>query len=137
VTGIYTVLADGDDTNDPVVDTARAILDGHIVLSRDLAARGHYPAIDIPSSLSRVMDDLVPRETAAAARRLRGLIAARESGRDLVMMGAYRAGGDPLLDEALALSQPIDAFLTQARGEAEPLADSHAALLRLMAQSGA
>nr|WP_245805964.1 FliI/YscN family ATPase [Erythrobacter donghaensis] len=137
VTGIYTVLADGDDTNDPVVDTARAILDGHIVLSRELASRGHYPAIDIPASLSRVMDDLVPRDVLEAARRLRGLIAARESGRDLVMMGAYRAGGDPLLDEALALSQPIDAFLTQARGEAEPLAASHAALLALMGNAGA
>ena len=133
VTGIYTVLADGDDTNDPVVDTARAILDGHIVLSRDLAARGHYPAIDIPASLSRVMDDIVPRNVREAARRLRALIAARESGRDLVMMGAYRAGGDPLLDEALALSQPIDAFLTQPRGEAVALADSHRELLALMA----
>ena len=135
VTGIYTVLADGDDTNDPVVDTARAILDGHIVLSRELAARGHYPAIDVPASLSRVMDDLVPPEIAAAARRLRALIAARESGRDLVMMGAYRAGGDPLLDTALALSRPIDAFLTQGRGEAEALAASHDGLLALMADA--
>ncbi len=132
VTGVYTVLADGDDSNDPVVDTARAILDGHIVLSRELAQRGHYPAIDVPASLSRVMDDLVPPPIAAAARRLRALIAAREGGRDLVMMGAYRAGGDPLLDEALALSQAIDAFLTQGRGEAEPLAASHAALAALM-----
>lgn len=132
VTGVYTVLADGDDTNDPVVDTARAILDGHIVLSRELAARGHYPAIDVPASLSRVMDDLVGRDVREAARHLRGLIAARESGRDLVMMGAYRAGGDPLLDEALALSGPIDAFLTQGRGEAEALAASHAGLLALM-----
>jgi flagellum-specific ATP synthase len=115
-----------------VVDTARAILDGHIVLSRDLAQRGHYPAIDVPASLSRVMDDLVPPDLAAAARRLRALIAARESGRDLVMMGAYRAGGDPLLDEALALSAPIDAFLTQARGEAVALGPSHAALTALM-----
>lgn len=132
VTGVYTVLADGDDTNDPVVDTARAILDGHIVLSRELAARGHYPAIDIPASLSRVMDDLVPGDVRAASRHLRALIAARESGRDLVMMGAYRAGGDPLLDEALALSGPIDAFLTQPRGEAVALAASHAALLQLI-----
>ncbi len=132
VTGIYTVLADGDDGNDPVVDTARAILDGHIVLSRALAQRGHYPAIDVPASLSRVMDDLVSRDIAAAARRLRALIAAREDNRDLVLMGAYRAGSDPLLDEALAHSAVIDAFLTQTRGSAEPLADSHAALLKLM-----
>lgn len=132
VTGIYTVLADGDDSNDPVVDTARAILDGHIVLSRALAQRGHYPAIDVPASLSRVMDDLVPPEIAAAARRMRALIAAREDNRDLVLMGAYRAGADALLDEALALSGVIDAFLTQERGEAEPLAASQAALAKLM-----
>lgn len=137
VTGIYTVLADGDDTNDPVVDTARAILDGHIVLSRELASRGHYPAIDVPASLSRVMDDLVPPDLAADARRLRALIAAREAGRDLVLMGAYRAGGDPLLDEALALSGAIDAFLTQPRGAAEPLAASQAALRALMAPAHA
>jgi flagellum-specific ATP synthase len=132
VTGIYTVLADGDDTNDPVVDTARAILDGHIVLSRELASRGHYPAIDVSASLSRVMDDLVPPDTGAAARRLRALIAAREAGRDLVMMGAYRAGSDALLDQALAMSAAIDDFLTQERGEAEALAASHAALRALM-----
>jgi flagellum-specific ATP synthase len=132
VTGIYTVLADGDDSNDPVVDTARAIMDGHILLSRALAERGHYPAIDVPASLSRVMDDLVPPEQARAARRLRALIAAREQNRDLVMMGAYRAGSDPLLDEARARSGPIDAFLTQPRGTAEDLAHSRARLLALM-----
>ncbi len=137
VTGIYTVLADGDDTSDPVVDTARAIMDGHILLSRSLAERGHYPAIDVPASLSRVMDDLVSPELAAAARALRALIAAREAGRDLVMMGAYRAGADPLLDQALALSAQIDGFLTQPRGSAERLADSQAGLLALMAASDA
>jgi flagellum-specific ATP synthase len=121
VTGLYTVLADGDDSSDPVVDTARAILDGHILLSRDLAQRGHYPAIDVPASLSRVMDDLVPGEIADAARRVRALIAARENNRDLVMMGAYRAGSDPLLDRALELSPQVDAFLQQRRGEAVDL----------------
>jgi flagellum-specific ATP synthase len=137
VTGIYTVLADGDDGSDPVVDTARAILDGHIVLSRELAQRGHYPAIDIPASLSRVMDALVPPEIARAARALRALIAVREASRDLVLMGAYRAGSDPQLDKALALSQAIDNFLTQERGVGETLASSHAALLALMEQADA
>lgn len=132
VTGIYTVLADGDDASDPVVDTARAIMDGHILLSRSLAERGHYPAIDVPASLSRVMDDLVTHEIAGAARRLRSLIAAREQSRDLVMMGAYRAGSDPLLDTALAMSGAIDTFLTQPRGAAEDLAASHAGLLALL-----
>lgn len=132
VTGIYTVLADGDDASDPVVDTARAIMDGHILLSRALAMRGHYPAIDVPASLSRVMADLVTPEQARAAATLRGLIAAREQNRDLVMMGAYRAGSDRMLDEALARSAMIDAFLTQPRGAAESLAASTAALIRLM-----
>ncbi|WP_027442516.1 FliI/YscN family ATPase [Erythrobacter cryptus] len=137
VTGVYTVLADGDDANDPVVDTARAILDGHIVLSRALASRGHYPAIDVPASLSRVMDDLVAPEIAAAARRLRALIAAREDNRDLVLMGAYRPGGDALLDEALALSGAIDAFLTQPRGAAVRLDEAQAGLLALLGKAHA
>ncbi len=138
ITGLYTVLADGDDTSDPVVDTARAILDGHIVLSRDLAQRGHYPAIDVPSSLSRVMDDLVDPAIAQAAREVRALISAREENRDLVLMGAYRAGSDPVLDRAIAHGALIDNFLTQIRGEAVNLPDSMAGLNALCAaMSGA
>lgn len=131
ITGLYTVLADGDDASDPVVDTARAILDGHILLSRDLAQRGHYPAIDVPASLSRVMDDLVSAETLEAARRVRALIAAREESRDLVLMGAYRAGSDPVLDTALAKSAAIDAFLRQRRGEGVSLPQSLGELAEL------
>lgn len=131
VTGLYSVLADGDDGSDPVVDTARAILDGHIVLSRELAQRGHYPAIDVPASLSRVMDDIVPPAVTVAARSLRALVSAREENRDLVLMGAYRPGADPLLDQALAMSGAIDAFLTQERGKADSLEASHTALLAL------
>ncbi len=137
VTGIYTVLADGDDASDPVVDTARAIMDGHILLSRALAMRGHYPAIDVPASLSRVMADLAAPEHVRAAQALRALVAAREHNRDLVMMGAYRAGSDPLLDAALARSAAIDAFLTQPRGAAESLAASIAALTTLMESADA
>ena len=117
ITGIYTVLADGDDQNDPVVDTARAILDGHIVLSRDIAQRGQYPAVDVGASLSRVMNDIVPAEQAEAARRFRALSAAYEENRDLVMMGAYRQGADPVLDEAIALHQRMSGFLSQGYGE--------------------
>ncbi|MEM7701664.1 MAG: FliI/YscN family ATPase [Pseudomonadota bacterium] len=124
VTGIYTVLADGDDTNDPVVDTARAILDGHILLSRELAQRGHYPAIDVPASLSRVMDDLVTPKTLDTARRVRALISTCEENRDLVLMGAYRAGSDLTLDEALKKSGAIDMFLQQGRGEGVSLPQS-------------
>lgn len=131
MTGLYTVLADGDDANDPVVDTARAILDGHILLSRELAQRGHYPAIDVPASLSRVMDDLVAPATLELARRVRALIAAREENRDLVLMGAYRAGSDPVLDAALEKSAAIDGFLKQKRGEGVSLPDSLADLAQL------
>ncbi|QFT76708.1 FliI/YscN family ATPase [Erythrobacter sp. THAF29] len=135
VTGLYTVLADGDDAQDPVVDTARAILDGHILLSRELAQRGHYPAIDVPASLSRVMDDLVEQQIAEAARRVRALVSAREENRDLVLMGAYRAGSDPLVDAALEHSAAIDAFLTQERGEAVGLEQSLVALRELAANA--
>ncbi len=128
ITGLYTVLADGDDANDPVVDTARAILDGHILLSRDLAQRGHYPAIDVPASLSRVMDDLIAPDMIEAARHVRALIAAREDNRDLVLMGAYRAGSDAVLDEALEKSAILDQFLRQHRGEGVPLSESLAQL---------
>ncbi len=132
VTGLYTVLADGDDANDPVVDTARAILDGHILLSRELAQRGHYPAIDVPASLSRVMDDLVHPETLDAARRVRALISAREENRDLVLMGVYREGSDPVLDSALVQSSAIDAFLQQRRGEGVSLPQSLGELIELV-----
>ena len=115
ITGIYTVLADGDDTNDPVVDTARSILDGHIVLSRDIAQRGRYPAIDVPASLSRVMADVTTPEHVEAGRVLRALIATLNANRDLVTMGAYKPGADPALDRALALESKIEAFLSQDR----------------------
>ena len=134
ITGIYTVLADGDDMNDPVVDTARAILDGHILLSRDLAQRGHYPAIDVPASLSRVMDGVVDHEVVEAARLVRSLISVREENRDLVMMGAYRAGSDKTLDRALEHSTAIDAFLTQSRSECVGYGESLDALMVLAAK---
>lgn len=132
ITGIYTVLADGDDHNDPVVDTARAILDGHIVLSRELAQRGQYPAIDVRASLSRVMNDIAPREQVAAARRLRALIAAHEDSRDLVLMGAYRAGADPLVDRAIALHPQISAFLSQPTDEQVSVSEARSALEGLL-----
>jgi flagellum-specific ATP synthase len=121
VTGLYTVLADGDNQDDPVVDTARAILDGHVVLSRDLAQRGQYPAIDIAASLSRVMNDIVDPAHAALARRFRALVAAYEANRDLVLMGAYRQGTDAQLDRAIAMHDRLTAFLAQAQAEIVPL----------------
>lgn len=113
VTAIYTVLADGDDMNDPVVDAARGVLDGHLVLSRAEAQRGIYPAIDVSASISRVMGDIVPREHAAAAASFRRALALVEANRDLVLMGAYAPGADPALDAALAARDAMDAFRRQ------------------------
>ncbi len=102
ITAVYTVLADGGDNDDPIVDGARAIADGHIVLSRAIAEQGVYPAIDLTRSLSRVMTDLVDPAHAAAAARFRQLWSACEDNRDLVLMGAYAPGNDPLVDSAMA-----------------------------------
>ena len=124
ITGIYTVLADGDDQNDPVVDTARSILDGHIVLSRDLAQRGQYPAVDVGASLSRVMSDVASPRQNAHARKLRALVSAYESNRDLLLMGAYRAGADPLIDRGIALHPQISTFLAQEVSERVSLEQS-------------
>jgi flagellum-specific ATP synthase len=132
VTGLYTVLADGDNQDDPVVDTARSILDGHIVLSRDLAQRGQYPAVDIAASLSRVMNDIVASDHQQLARQFRALIASYEANRDLVLMGAYRAGADPQLDKAIAMHQLLTAFLCQPAGEIITLGDSAAQLAALL-----
>ena len=133
ITGLYTVLADGDAHDDPVVDTARAILDGHVVLSRDLAQRGQYPAVDIAASLSRVMNDIVPRDHQALAREFRALSASYEANRDLVLMGAYRAGADPQLDRAIAMHTALTGFLCQDAHDVIGLDASAAALRALLA----
>ena len=133
ITGIYTVLADGDDQNDPVVDTARSILDGHIVLSRDIAQRGRYPAVDVGASLSRVMNDIVPPAHVVAARKFRALNAVYEENRDLVLMGAYRPGQDATLDKAIAMHEPMSRFLGQELGEHVTLFEAVGQLQELMA----
>lgn len=132
ITGIYTVLADGDNQDDPVVDTARSILDGHIVLSRELAQRGQYPAIDIAASLSRVMSDITAPGHQNLAREFRALVASYESNRDLVLMGAYRSGADAQLDRAIAMHDALTGFLCQQTGENVPLNQSIAALEGLL-----
>ena len=132
ITALYTVLADGDDTADPIVDAARAIVDGHIILSRSLAEQGVYPAIDIGKSLSRVMADIVGPEHAAAAAALRRLWSAYEENRDLILMGAYAPGNDPLIDDAILRRPELLDFLTQAPAERAPFAQSVAALTELM-----
>ena len=132
ITAFYTILADGDDTtNDPVVDTARAILDGHIVLSRKQAQMGIYPAIDLPQSISRVMKDIVDRPREKAAQKLRRMISLYMENRDMMLMGAYTPGQDATLDEAVTLWPRIREFISQDIHECASLSDSFAALLNL------
>lgn len=113
ITAFYTVLSEGDDQQDPIADAARAILDGHIVLSRTLAEAGHYPAIDIEQSASRVMHNVVSREHFELARRFRAVYSKYEKGRDLIQIGAYAHGSDPALDEAIVLHGEMERFLQQ------------------------
>jgi len=113
ITAFYTVLTEGDDQQDPIADAARAILDGHIVLDRSLAESGHYPAINIEQSISRAMHSITTPEQQQLARRLKKLYSRYERSRDLINVGAYAAGTDPLLDEAIKLQEGIDAFLQQ------------------------
>jgi flagellum-specific ATP synthase len=118
ITAFYTVLAEGDDQQDPIADAARAILDGHIVLSRSLAESGHYPAIDVEQSASRVMHNVVSRDHFELARRFRAVYSKYERGRDLVQIGAYAHGSDPALDEAIGLHDGMSRFLQQDMHEA-------------------
>ena len=113
ITAFYTVLTEGDDPNDPVADSARAILDGHIVLSRDIAETGLYPAIDMEASVSRLMVELATPQQLANARRFRQLYSTFRQNRDLVAVGAYQAGADPLLDQAIARQPELLDFLRQ------------------------
>ena len=113
ITAFYTVLTEGDDLQDPIADAARAILDGHIVLSRDLADSGHYPAIDIEASISRVMPMVVPEEHIQGARRIRQVYSNYQRNRDLISIGAYSKGTDPRIDLAINAEPAINAFLQQ------------------------
>ena len=124
ITGLYTVLVEGDDHNEPIADTARSILDGHIVLTRKLATVGHFPAIDVLESISRVAGAVVPPAQMADAREVRRLMGALRDVKELIEIGAYQTGTDPLVDRARALAPAIDAFLQQPLGESTPAAQS-------------
>ncbi|MBP0958774.1 MAG: flagellar protein export ATPase FliI [Oscillospiraceae bacterium] len=113
ITGIYTVLVEGDDTNEPISDTVRGIIDGHIILSRKVAAKNHYPAIDILGSVSRLMSEIAPKEQKVAASRLRNLLSLYEDNFDLISIGAYKKGSNKALDEAIMKIDKINGFLTQ------------------------
>lgn len=131
ITAIYTVLVEGDDTNEPIADAARSILDGHIVLSRRLTSRGHYPPIDVQNSLSRVMPMVVGSEQVSSANRLRELMAAYDDVEDLVSIGAYKSGSKPLADQALGKWPEILKYLQQDRADASKLEEAQARLQEL------
>ncbi len=131
LTGLYTVLVEGDDLSDPVADSARAILDGHIVLSRELAARNHFPAIDVLQSISRVMRDVVTPQHQAAARNIVELLAVYQRAEDLISLGAYKPGVDPRLDRAVGMIEAIRAYLRQEPTEHAGLATCVDGLLKL------
>lgn len=128
VTALYTVLVEGDDVNDPVADSLRATLDGHIVLSRELANEGHFPAVDVLHSVSRLESDLLPESVRQHARQLRGQLAAHRRQREMVDMGLYKSGANPQLDRALANWDRITGFLRQAVDERSPLSTTRGAL---------
>ena len=128
ITGLYTVLVEGDDMNEPVADSVRAILDGHIVLSRDLAHRNHYPAIDILASVSRLMPDVASQEHMEAAGTLRDILATYRSAEDLINIGAYVDGSNPKIDHAKVHIDAVNAFLRQGIHEKAPYAETIEAL---------
>lgn len=135
ITGLITVLLEGDDHNEPVADTLRGLLDGHLVLSRDLAQAGHFPAVDVLASLSRLMDGLVSPEQVADARTLRADLAAYKEGRDLIDIGAYQAGANPALDRAVMRMPVIEAFLRQGTHDMTPL-EGTLEMLGMVANAG-
>jgi flagellum-specific ATP synthase len=132
ITAFYTVLTEGDDQQEPIADAARAILDGHIVLSRRIADSGQYPAIDVEVSVSRVMQDITDGPWRDRIRKLRRLMSAYSTQRDLIAIGAYQRGSDPVVDEALARWPAIMEFLGQDVAEASNVEQSKAALMRLL-----
>ena len=131
ITGFYSVLVEADDANEPISDTVRGTLDGHIMLSRKLAHQAHWPAIDPLASISRSMNDIVTREQRAAADSIKQLLAAYQQSEDLITIGAYQMGSNQLVDQAIKLREPIDAFLRQASTERATLDTAIAELMKL------
>lgn len=136
VTAFYTILVEGDDMTEPVADAVRGILDGHLVLTRRLARRGHYPSIDVLDSVSRLAEEICPEEQSAARREVQGLLAAYAEAEELIQIGAYAAGSNARVDRAIALKDGIDALLTQGVSERSTLAEARDRLIEL-SRSGA
>lgn len=131
ITGFYTVLVEADDANEPISDTVRGILDGHIMLSRDLAHKAHWPAIDVLSSISRSMNDIVPNEHRTAADHVKQLLAAYQQSEDLISIGAYQRGSNPVVDRAIQFRELILSYLQQGPNELATLEDSISNLMKL------
>jgi FliI/YscN family ATPase len=131
ITAFYSVLVEGDDTNEPISDTVRGLLDGHIVLSRSIAAKGHYPAIDVLQSLSRLMPSVTSRSHQDAASAIRALLAVYREHEDMISIGAYRAGSNPEVDAAIAVRPEIDQFLRQRIEQGFPFATTEREVLEL------
>ena len=131
ITGLYTVLVDGDDMNEPIADAVRSILDGHVVLSRDLAHAGHYPAIDVLQSVSRLVGEVTTPDVRAAGQEVRRLLAAYREKEDLIAIGAYQHGADPVTDVAIAKRDPINGFLRQAVTDASTAEEADALLMQI------
>ncbi len=131
ITAFYSVLVEGDDTNEPVSDTVRGLLDGHVVLSRSLATVGHYPAIDVLESISRLIQELLPADQLEAVKTVRRLLGAYRENEDLISIGAYRQGSNPAVDAAIALREVINRYLQQNTSESCTVASARAQLMKL------
>jgi flagellum-specific ATP synthase len=131
ITALYTVLVEGDDLSDPIADSVRSILDGHIVLSRSLAERNHFPAVDVLQSISRLAPEIAPEAVQRAGGAVRDLMAAYREALDLIQVGAYVAGSDPRVDAACVANPVIDLFLKQRTNERTTLEETQARLLKL------
>lgn len=132
ITGVYTVLVEGDDTNEPIADTVRGILDGHIVLSRKLANENHFPAIDVNASISRLMTNIVPDEHRMAAAKMRDILSIYSKNEDLISIGAYKAGTNPKLDGAISKIDKVNEFLMQKIDESFSLGESLQMMQRIV-----
>lgn len=135
ITGIYTVLVDGDDFNEPIADAVRSILDGHIVLTRQLADKGHFPAIDVLKSISRLRNDIIEPDLVKAGRTLTNLLSTYNSSEDMINIGAYSKGSNAEIDAAIQFNKPINEFLMQGINEPESIMDSFTKMLQLAARA--
>jgi flagellar biosynthesis/type III secretory pathway ATPase len=133
ITGFFTVLVEGDDFNEPIVDAVRGILDGHIILSRQLGAAGHYPAIDVLSSISRVASAVAAPDHMLASRKVREALACYQNSEDLIQLGAYVSGSNPTLDRSIRSRETVMNFLRQNANEKSQLADTLTSLSSIAA----